>query len=195
MEYRIDKKRLVDTIAVWDSYLHRKIHLVACGGTAMTLLGIKDSTKDVDLLVPEEKEYEYLIKILQELGYKSVSVYGWARDGGFIFDLFKGKRVHTTELLESPLKVGNHAVVKEFNFVTLGVLNFYDLVISKLFRGSGVDVDDCLMLLRTKSKEIHMDVLKKRYEETFACDISEVKVLKNLDHFLSLLKKEGLYEK
>jgi hypothetical protein len=195
MEYRIDKQRLIDTIAIWDSYLRRKVHLVACGGTAMTLLGIKDSTKDVDLLVPDEEAYEYLLKTLRDLGYKSVSGHGWARDGGFTFDLFKGKRVHTTELLESPLKAGNHVVVKEFNFITLGVLNFCDLVISKLFRGSGVDIDDCLMLLRAKNQEIRMDFLKKRYEETAAYDISETKVLKNLDHLLSLLKKEGLYEK
>jgi hypothetical protein len=195
MEYRIDKQRLIDTIAIWDSYLRRKIRLVACGGTAMTLLGIKDSTKDVDLLVPNEEEYEYLLKTLEDLGYKSVSGNGWARDGGFTFDLFKGKRVHTTELLESPLKAGNHAVVKEFNSITLGVLNFCDLVISKLFRGSGVDIDDCLMLLRAKSREINIDFLKKRFEETASYDVSEAKVLKNLEHFLSLVKKEGHYEK
>jgi hypothetical protein len=195
MEYRIDKQRLMDTIAIWDSYLRRKVHLIACGGTAMTLLGIKDSTKDVDLLVPEENGYDYLIKTLQELGYKSVSGHGWSRDGGFTFDLFKGKRVHTTELLESPLASGNHAVIEEFQFITLGVLNDYDLVISKLFRGSSVDIDDCLMLLRDKSRALRLDFLKKRYEETASYDVSEERVLKNLNHFLSLLKKEGLYEK
>jgi hypothetical protein len=194
METRIDKKGLLDTMAIWDGYLRRKVPLVACGGTAMTLLGIKESTKDVDLLVPDEKVYDYLIKTLQELGYTSVSGHGWARDSGFIFDLFKGRRVHTTELLESPLKPGNHAIVKEFNHITLGVLNFYDLVISKLFRGSSVDVEDCLMLLRAKKNDIRMDVLKKRYEETASFDISETKVLKNFDHFVSLLRKEGLYE-
>ncbi len=61
MEYRIDKERLIDTIAVWDSYLCRKVHLIACGGTAMTLLGIKDSTKNLDhflSLLKEEGLYE-----------------------------------------------------------------------------------------------------------------------------------------
>ena len=49
MKYRIDKQDLLDRITIWDSFLKRDVHLIACGGTALTLLGIKDSTKDVDL--------------------------------------------------------------------------------------------------------------------------------------------------
>ncbi|MEK6681720.1 MAG: hypothetical protein AABY79_07115 [Nitrospirota bacterium] len=47
MEYRIDKERLLDIISAWDSFLKRRVHLIACGGTALTLLGIKASTKDI----------------------------------------------------------------------------------------------------------------------------------------------------
>lgn len=195
MEYRIDQIRLLDIFAVWDSYLKRKVRLVACGGTAMTLLGVKASTKDIDLLVPDEKEYHYLIKTLEGLGYKALTGPGWSKDDSFIFDLFKGKRIHTTELLESPLQKGNHAVVKEYAFILLAVLNHYDLIISKLFRSSSVDVEDCLMLLRAKKSEIRRDLLEQRFRETAAYDVCEEKVLKNLEHFLSLIKKEGIYEK
>lgn len=52
----------------------------------MTLLGIKESTKDIDLIVPVEKEHDYLLKILLELGYRNVSGWGWARDDDFTFD-------------------------------------------------------------------------------------------------------------
>ena len=83
----------------------------------MTLLGVKASTKDIDLIVPDISEHEYLINILKQLGYKSESGWGWARDGGFVFDLFRGKAVHTTELLESPLKKGNHVLIKEFSHI------------------------------------------------------------------------------
>ncbi len=75
MEYRINKQGLLDKISVWDGFLKRKVHLIACGGTAMTLLGVKASTKDIDLLVPNEEEHSYLVGILQQLGYKSAS--GW----------------------------------------------------------------------------------------------------------------------
>lgn len=107
MQYRIDKKFLLDRLSIWDSFLKRKVHLIACGGTAMTLLDIKNSTKDVDLLVPDLLEYEYLIKILQQLGYKPISGWGWKRGNEFVFELFRGNKVHTTELLESPLKREN----------------------------------------------------------------------------------------
>jgi len=102
MEYRADKQGLLDRIGAWDGFLKKKVHLIACGGTALTLLGIKASTKDIDLIVPDEGEYKYLINNLKQLGYRSASGWGWERGDGFIFDLFKGKAVHTTELLESP---------------------------------------------------------------------------------------------
>lgn len=64
MDYRIDRNRLFDRFSAWSSYLKRKVRLIACGGTAMTLLGIRDSTKDIDLIVPDTKEYKYLIGML-----------------------------------------------------------------------------------------------------------------------------------
>ena len=192
MNYRINKQSLLDTIQGWDSFLKRKIHLIACGGTAMTLFGIKESTKDIDLIVPDETEHRYLLDTLKQLGYKSVAGAGWAKNDGFVFDLFCGKRVHTTELLESPLLEGNHTLLKEFTYVYLGVLNDYDLIISKLFRGTSVDMEDCLALVRAKKEEIEIEHLVSRYHETASFDISEEKVNKNLEYFLERLKKEGL---
>lgn len=195
MEYRIDKQGVFDRLSGWDSYLKRKVHLIACGGTALTLLGIKASTKDIDLIVPDTGEHEYLVNILQQLGYKSASGWGWDRGDGFIFDLFRGKTVHTTELLESPLDKDNNILIKEFNYIYLGVLNYYDVIISKLFRGTAVDMDDCLALIKNKKKEISLERLKGRFSETAVFDVSHDKVNKNLEHFLRILNKEGLYGK
>ncbi|OIO80095.1 MAG: hypothetical protein AUJ89_03720 [Candidatus Omnitrophica bacterium CG1_02_43_210] len=193
MEYRIDKKRLLDTLSGWDGFLKRKVHLIACGGTAMTLLGVKASTKDIDLMVPDLNEYEYLINTLKQLGYKSVSGWGWSRDSGFIFDLFRGRAIHTTELLESPLEKGNHVLIKEFNHIYLGVLNYYDVIISKLFRSTSVDIEDCISLVRNKKSDIYFVKLKQRFQETASFDVSENKVCKYLDNFMNILKKEGMY--
>jgi hypothetical protein len=193
MEYRIDKQGLLDRLSAWDSFLKRKVHLIACSGTAMTLLDVKASTKDIDLLVPNEDEHKYLIDTLQQLGYKSVSGWGWAREDGFIFDLFRGNFIHTTQLLESPLKEGNHVLVKEFSHIYLGILNYYDIIISKLFRGTTIDNEDCLALLKSKRSEIDLKKLEKRFLETASYDVSEEKIIKNWEHFLRLVKKEGLY--
>ena len=48
MKYRLDKNRLLDILGGWNHFLKRKVHLIACGGTAMTLIGVKPSTKDID---------------------------------------------------------------------------------------------------------------------------------------------------
>ena len=102
---RIGKTQLIETLKLWTRFIKRKVHLVACGGTAMTLLGVKESTQDIDFMVPDLKEYDYLISTLKQLGYEPKTSYGWSRKGEiFIFDLFRGNRIHTTELLESPLK-------------------------------------------------------------------------------------------
>lgn len=190
MEYRIDKTGLLERLSIWNGFLKRKVHLVACGGTALTLLDIKPSTKDIDLLVPIVEEYDYLLKTLKDLGYKSRSGAGWARDDGFIFDLFPGKRVHTTELLGSPLDAGGNIPVKEFDRIYLGVLNYYDIIVSKLFRGSGVDMEDCLMLVKAKRKDIDMEKLTRRFNETASYDVSEDRVRKNLEQFKKLISKE-----
>lgn len=191
MEYRLDKVALLDRLSVWNGFLKRRIHLIACGGTALTLLGVKSSTKDVDLIVPNIDEHEYLLDILKQLGYRPASGSGWARGDGFIFDLFSGKRVHTTELLDSPVKEGKNIFVKEFSYIYLGVLNYYDILTTKLFRAASIDIDDCMALIKAKSPEIDIEKFTEHFRETASFDVSEEKVNKNLEHFLRLLKKEG----
>lgn len=168
------------------------MRLIACGGTGLTLLGVRDSTKDIDLMVPDEGEYGYLLSILKQFGYKQVTGNGWARDKGFVFDLFSGNRIHTTELLESPLEKNNHLVFREFSRIYLGILNYYDLIISKLFRGASVDFDDCVALMVARRHEIDMDKLCDRYRETAKYDVAEDRILKNLDSFIRLIRNRGL---
>jgi hypothetical protein len=62
MEYRLNKQTLTNFLEQWNTFLRSKVHLIACGGTALTLMDIKPSTKDVDFIVPIEKEYRHLIK-------------------------------------------------------------------------------------------------------------------------------------
>ncbi|MFA4908213.1 MAG: DUF6036 family nucleotidyltransferase [Candidatus Omnitrophota bacterium] len=192
MEYRINKQGLMSELSAWDGFIKKRVHLIACGGTAMTLLGVKESTKDIDLIIPDIEEHKYVTKILQQIGYKPKTGWGWARNDGFIFDLFRGKHIHTTELLESPLEKANHYVIKEFSHIYLGVLNYYDIIISKLFRGTTVDNEDCLALIKSKNREIDFRKLETRFRETASYDISELKILKNWEYFLQYLRREGV---
>lgn len=97
--------------------------------------------------------------------------------------------MHTTELIVSPLREGNHALFKEMSFLYLGVLNDYDLIISKLFRGTQVDIDDCLALVKYRGVAIDVKKLEGRYKETASYSISEDKINRNLDLFLERIKE------
>jgi len=55
-----------------------------------------------------------------------------------------------------------------------------------------VDIDDCLALIRSKKQDIDFECLEKRFKETASFDVSEDKVNKNFEHFMKILKKEGL---
>ena len=194
MEYRLNKNTLLDLLGHWNSFLKRKIHLIACGGTALTLLDIKLSTKDVDFIVPVESEYKYLIKTLKDLGYQQTTGSGWQKKGDiYIFDLFPGKRIHTTELLESPLKNENHILFKEFSHLYIGILNDYDLMASKLFRGAGVDFEDCLMLTKARKDKIDIKLFEQHFKEMAMYDISEKLINRHLEEFLDLLREEKIY--
>lgn len=182
MKYRLTKNDLLETLTQWNRFLKKRVQLVACGGTALTLLNVKESTKDVDFIVPEALEYEYLISVLKDLGYENTRGAGWQKKGEiFIFDLFQGKSIHTTELLESPLVPGNASVYERLSRIDILILNDYDLISSKLMRGSGVDFQDCLALLRAHQHEIDLEKLRAHFYELTQYDISEDRLKGGID--------------
>lgn len=194
MEYRLGKEQLFEVMEEWNRRLRRRVHLIACGGTAMTLLDVKASTKDVDFMVPVLKEYAYLTRNLEQMGYRMVTQSGWQRQGEiFQFDLFQGTNIHTTGLLASPLEEGRHYLLRKYSHLYLGILNYYDLICSKLMRGTRVDFDDCLMLAEAKTSEIDVDALVAHFREMILYDISEVRLRPNIEHFVELLREKGLY--
>jgi len=158
------------------------------------LMDIKPSTKDVDFIVPVETEYRYLIKTLKDLGYHQQTGAGWHKKGDlFVFDLFVGKRIHTTDLMTSPLEKGKHTLFKEFSHLYIGILNPYDLIASKLFRGTGVDFEDCMMLMKSRKESINLIRLEQHIKELASYDISEERITGNLEHFLNMVRKEAHY--
>ena len=180
MGYRVNANELVETLHAWDEVIpgRGKIRLIACGGTALTLLGYKESTKDIDFLVPRQKEYQRLVKFLKQAGYKEMTTYGWKRTGeSILFDLYPGKRIYSTELLSSPLKQGGNRKIREWKTIYLGILNSIDLIISKMFRGTEVDIEDSLALL--KNEKVDFSELENRYAETARYDVSEKRVMRN----------------
>ena len=159
----------------------------------MTLLGVKPSTKDVDFMAPNIMEYEYLIQQLQRLDYKPVSGSGWRRAGDvFHFDIFRGNRIHTTELLISPLEAGRNSKLEEFSKLYIGILNDYDLIASKLMRGDRVDFDDCVRLAKVHKETLDIDRLVKHFNELVGYDIAADRLRPHMDHFLDRLREADI---
>jgi hypothetical protein len=136
-----------------------------------------------------------LIKQLNALGYKQATGSGWKRGGeGFQFDIFHGNRIHTTELLNSPLEEGRHFIYREFSYLYVGILNDYDLISSKLMRGTRVDFEDCLGLAEVRREEINIERLIQHFHELVSYDVAEDRLRSNIDYFLALLREKGLYD-
>lgn len=189
-KYRLDKSELLDHMRAWNRILKRKVHLIACGGTAMTLSGVKKSTKDIDFMVPDIREYNYLTKQLPAMGYTQTKGPGWQRKGEiFHFDIFRGNNIHTTGLLQSPLEDGRNSTLVEFSHLYIGILNDYDLIASKLMRGTRVDFEDCVLLAAAHKNELDLERLVAHFHEMVSYDVAEHRLKPNINHFLDLLEE------
>jgi len=51
--------------------------------------------------------------------------------------------------------------LKEYSHLYIGILNDYDLISSKLMRGTKVDFEDCLGLAQAHKEEINIEDLEK----------------------------------
>ena len=152
------------------------------------MLGYKESTKDVDFIVPDEREHDRLIDFLIKAGYKETSDSGWAYPGENIrYDLYRGKKVFTTNLINSPLEDGKNIKIMALKRIYLGALNPIDLIITKMFRGSSVDRQDCNELAKFEKRDL--GELKKRFRETASYEIAEDRVLKNLKLIVDDIKQ------
>lgn len=188
-EERLTKAQLWDVLELWDEFMPGPVRLVACGGTALTIQDLKTSTRDVDFVVPDDDECRRLIGSIRRRGYEKDRGFGWKHPSSpFIFDIFAGKYVFTTELLDSPLEPGMSIPVRSFKKLTISALNDLDLVISKMFRGDQVDVEDSLTLINGRKGAFDVEKLKARYKKTADGDVNPERMMKNLEYLLKELK-------
>lgn len=82
----------------------------------------------------------------------------------------------------------------EFSHLYIGILNDYDLISSKLMRGTNVDFEDCLSLAEARREEINIERLIHHFYELVSYDVGENRLRPNIDHFLELVRKKGLYD-
>ena len=131
------------------------------------------------------------MKFLRSLGYEEKGG-GLAHsdDPYFLYQFWVGSRVFTTDLLDSPLDPGKNIPIKEWRHIYLGALNLQDLIITKMFRGMQVDIDDCVAAFTTS--KIDPEELLKRYAEAAKYDFNPEKMIQNFIVFAEALLDKGV---
>jgi len=161
----IDRNDLLDWLKKIDRKLKRKIELIAVGGTAMTLLGLKSSTRDVDFCLDSENE-----KMFRE-----------ALDGKFIVDIFTDGYIFSEQL---PVDYKNKAKeLAVFDNITLKALDPVDIIITKAARLNARDEEDIVAL----AKHVDRKDLIERFEEIVVSYAGDAKRFKY--HFELILKR------
>ena len=139
----IGKDALVKWLRTIDARLKNDIVLVAIGGTAMTLLGLKPSTIDVDFCIASEDK-----KYFEE-----------ALDKKFKVDIFVDGYIFSEQLPDDYIEKSKD--VLELDKILLKVLSPVDIVITKSARLNARDEED----IRAIAKYVEREELVKRFEK------------------------------
>jgi hypothetical protein len=153
--------------------LDEEIEFLAIGGTAMVLKNIKESTKDIDFLTTAN--YEKIKKLFELAGLREVSNSKicniWYLESIRI-DIFYDDFIMGTALPEDSKELSEY--IKTIGKLKLYILNWYDIIITKIARSESRDIKDIIEII--KSQNINFNKLKKRYY-----DLAKVSLIANYD--------------
>lgn len=144
----ISKDELLAYLRKTDAEIKAPITLIAVGGTAMTLLGLKDTTKDVDFCTGTKKDYDIIKAIIEK------------SDSRIRVDLFREGYIFSVQLPENYARLAR-PVKTSFGNVKLKTLHPMDLIISKTDRLNERDIEDIEVLIKSVNKA----KLQQRYKQ------------------------------
>lgn len=179
------KDDLIAFIQKLDSFLDKYITIIALGGTALTLLNIKSSTRDIDFITTTE-EYQILSNLFQVLGFKELAERRWLTNEGIIIDVYLDDYVVNVKLI-SPSKEKS-TLLRQFERINLRVLNFYDICITKIDRGDARDFEDIKHIF--EKTDTNLSVLIRKFILTMDHSESENPKFKLLE-FVKFIKEIG----
>ncbi len=148
---RIDSRQLLDFLDLVGQELPREIVLVAVGGTAMTLLNVKPTTRDVDLTGPADDVglFERALRLTPH----GMKVDAWP--GGQVFSQFL-----------PPDYLARSLEVKGLRNIDLRALHPVDIVVTKMGRldeRDEQDIADCIRAFRITKSAVKRRAAKVGY--------------------------------
>ena len=148
----------------------------------MVLKNIKESTKDIDFLTNEEygkiKNMFILAGLKEESSSKLCNIW---RLGKVRIDIFYDGFIMGVPFPKDWKEKSEK--IKEIGKVKLYILNWYDLIITKISRSEKRDIEDVISIIKTQ--DIDFKFLKKRYYS-----IAETSLISNYDYKFKHLEEE-----
>ena len=162
--------------------LNEPLELFAIGGTAMVLKKIKESTKDIDFLTTAS--YENIKKLFRLAGLREESpskiCNTWRLEKTRI-DIFYDGFIMGIPFPDDWKEKSEK--IKGIGKINLYILNWYDLIITKISRSEKRDIEDILKII--KSQGLDFNLLKKRYYS-----LAETALVADYDYKFKHLEKE-----
>jgi hypothetical protein len=161
--------------------LNVELELYAIGGTAMLLKNIKETTKDIDFLTAESQEKIRKLFNLAGLKEKDTSKLCnvWYLENIRI-DLFYDEFIFGISLPNDWKEKSER--LKDIGKVNLYILNWMDIIITKIARNEQRDIDDAIDII--KAENINFKELKERYYK-----LAEESIISDFDAKFKALEK------
>lgn len=144
----INKQALLDYLKRIDSVLPEKIMLIAIGGTAMTLMDLKPTTRDIDFCL-DARDYELFKKAISKVR------------GKFTIHLFSNGYIFSQQLPEDYIEKSVN--FRKYEKIDLRILHPLDIIITKISRLNARDEADIDTLMKTKN--INKEALINRFNQ------------------------------
>jgi len=137
------KEKLLSLIHELDSKLSKKINIYAVGGTGMTLLNLKASTKDIDFNL-ESNDLKEFKKALSKVIH------------GYDIDIYSNGQIFTQQLPQD-YKTKAILIKEKFSNIKLYSIHPVDIVVTKIGRLNErdfEDITDCIKKYKLTKKQI-----------------------------------------
>lgn len=165
---RVGPDEIEALLADVGSQLTREVLAFDIGGSPMVSRGLKDGTKDIDLVLESKEDREELVEILQEMGYEmrtsepeyaGLEAYLFRKDGAVGVDLFV-RRIMQKLVLSDGMKERADAPVQFGNLTVRSCAN-EDIFLLKSVTDRPDDDEDLYFLLATG---IDTDAMRRELE-------------------------------
>lgn len=146
-------KELNELFKEIDESINEKIHFYIIGGAVMLYHGLKNATKDIDIIVDSPKEFEEIEKTLKKLNFKAQiltteyqkfdlnQIYN---KEDYRIDLFQ-RSVCKGFILSKNMKKRAETIIK-LNNLTISLCSTTDIFMFKTFTERSGDIEDCINL-------------------------------------------------